>query len=405
MSEFAVSIGILWALFFSCVTIGAALAIAWAQFGHPRYALSWSLAFGMNALQTALNVVAVLAGPNEAMMNAAFAALMIPSPLFAIGARQRAGLPDRRYHYFGVAALVLAYLLVAKQIPWLAPYADPAATTFSALVLLDAAMILRPRAPKHEVAEWALTASIATLSLMELIVAVFTAAYDLTGRDQLVGAFYHGTLIVAVPPCVIASGVSAILVVASDLALQLRRIAARDPLTGLYNRRGFRDLAVQTIARAHANRQPISLVLCDIDHFKRINDDHGHAVGDQTLIHVGRRLLAGMRADDLVGRIGGEEFAMLVLDHRGYEAAQTMDRIRADVGGGLEVGARRVAVTVSFGISEVGLDGTIDAMLSDAFDRADRALYRSKFGGRDRVTLAGNDNPEPRFAFEGITDF
>jgi diguanylate cyclase (GGDEF)-like protein len=162
---------------------------------------------------------------------------------------------------------------------------------------------------------------------------------------------------------------------------------------------------VQTIARAHANRQPLSLVLCDIDHFKRINDQHGHAVGDQTLIHVGRRLLAGMRADDLVGRIGGEEFAMLVLDHRGFEAAQTTDRIREDVGSGLEVGMHRVGVTVSFGIAEVGADGTIDAMLSDAFDRADRALYRSKMGGRDRVTLAGADSHEPRFAFAGITDF
>lgn len=404
MSDIGLAVGILWALFFSCLTIAVALGLAWANFGHPRYALSWAIGFTLSAAQSLENAVAIALHDYKPLMLLSFALVVVPTPFFAIGVRQRAGLPDRRYRYFGMGLAVVVFMLIGDTIPALRPFACPSTTLFSALILLDAAMILRPRLPHAEAAEWALAITVGTGAGVKMVVAILTSIVLATG-DPTVRAIYHGTIAIAGPPCVVAAGVSAILVVASDLALQLRRIAARDPLTGLYNRRGFRDLAVQTIARAHANRQPLSLVLCDIDHFKRINDDHGHSVGDQTLIHVGRRLLAGVRADDLVGRIGGEEFAMLVLDHRGFEAAQTMDRIRADVAGGLDVGARRVAVTVSFGIAEVGLDGTIDTMLLDAFDRADRALYRSKFGGRDRVTLAGNDNPEPRFAFEGITDF
>jgi diguanylate cyclase (GGDEF)-like protein len=400
VTELAVAIGILWALFFSCVTIAIALGIAWAQFNHPRYALSWALAFAMNAVQTVINVAASLTGPNQLLMTLAFGVLMISSPLVAIGVRHRAGLPVRRGRYLAIGLLVFAYVVVTERIPVLEPYSDPAATIYSGLVLLEAALMLRPRAPRNEVAEWALAGSLGVVAVLELIVAGLTCAWDASGHQPQIGLVYHGLLVAVVPPFVIASGVSAVLLVASDLALQLRRIAACDPLTGLYNRRGFQELAVQAIQRAHASRQPVSLVIGDIDHFKRINDDHGHAVGDQTLILVGRRLSAGAGADDLVGRIGGEEFALLMLDSRGYEAAQTMDRIRTDIAtghpdaGDAEAEPAPHAVTVSFGIAEVGTDGTIEAMLADALDRADRALYRSKVAGRDRVTLASANDPE-----------
>lgn len=408
MSELSVAIGIIWAVFLCSVTIAIALAIAWGQFGRPRHALTWAFAFAMSGVRALENFATMIAGPNMPLRLAACVLLVIPAPLFAIGARQRAGLPDRRYQYLGSAVLVAGFAVISQPFPWLARYARPVGLFYLALVLADAANVLRPRLPGPQVAEWAMTGATALLCVLQLILAGLTCAYDLSGSDPTIGLLLHGLLMAVIPPCAIALGVSAILLVASDLAAQLRRIAACDPLTGLYNRRGFQERAVPAIARARRNRHPVSLVIGDIDHFKRVNDEHGHAIGDQTLILVGRRLSAGARADDLVGRIGGEEFALLMLDSRGYEAAQTMDRIRTDIARRLDGDEPRhavtAAVTISFGIAEVRGDGAIEAMLADAHDRADRALYRAKIGGRDRVTLGDAEDPEPERLAEGLAD-
>jgi len=163
----------------------------------------------------------------------------------------------------------------------------------------------------------------------------------------------------------------------------LARLARTDPLTGLVNRRGFDD----ALAREHARRlrggPPSALLLVDIDHFKQVNDTWGHPAGDETLRRLGGLLAGTFRADDVVGRIGGEEFAVLLVD---CEPADAAERAR-----GLCAGVRTRAlgwqhpITVSVGVAS-GLDRTRTA--ADLMAAADAALYAAKAAGRDRVWIA-----------------
>ena len=160
----------------------------------------------------------------------------------------------------------------------------------------------------------------------------------------------------------------------------LRRLALHDSLTGAVNRRGFMDRLAQ--AQQH---QPalLSLVMIDIDHFKRINDRHGHAAGDGVLREVAARLRRQMRGADLLGRLGGEEFALLLpaTDLAGALAQAELARqaLRR------EPMAIAGTVTASFGVAQ--WDGSESA--ADWLHRADLALYEAKRRGRDQVSLSG----------------
>lgn len=160
------------------------------------------------------------------------------------------------------------------------------------------------------------------------------------------------------------------------------RQAELDFLTGLWNRRKFEEKADYLIRKAARNRQPLSLMLIDIDNFKAINDGHGHLVGDEVLKAVGQHLGNTVRGVDVVGRWGGEEFIILVPETGIEEAGQLAERIRGEI--------RRLSfddisgVTVSIGVAEPREEG----LLAPVLERADGALYRAKREGRDRVVLA-----------------
>ncbi len=164
----------------------------------------------------------------------------------------------------------------------------------------------------------------------------------------------------------------------AEIQGRLRALAATDPLTGLANHRAFQEHLVQEVARAHRYGQPLSLVLLDLDHFKRVNDAHGHQAGDAVLAEVGGRLLVGARTGDLMARVGGEEFAWLLpaTDVAGAEALA--ERARRSVGvlpfptvGGL---------TASLGVAELGTGDDGQAL----FRNADLALIWTKVSGRNR---------------------
>ncbi|MCK0197722.1 sensor domain-containing diguanylate cyclase [Ancylobacter sp. 6x-1] len=161
---------------------------------------------------------------------------------------------------------------------------------------------------------------------------------------------------------------------------ELRHLAVSDPLTGLWNRRRFEQEAVSEVARR--GRSGLSLVLIDIDNFKVINDTHGHPVGDEVLREVSRRLETSLRSNDLLARIGGEEFAVLLPGVEPDDAADICGRLLgaiADVP--INVNGQSLAVTVSIGCAS--LDGIDDS--GELIARADRALYRAKAAGRNRI--------------------
>jgi len=160
---------------------------------------------------------------------------------------------------------------------------------------------------------------------------------------------------------------------------ELSRAAMTDPLTGLANRRAFFDF-LEKIAEQH---RPACLAILDIDHFKQINDRYGHAVGDQVLREFASVATRSLRSNDLIARIGGEEFAVLLLDATIEEAQRIGERLGACIAEvAFQTTGGAVPVTVSTGVAALTSD--CDA----AFDAADRALYRAKTSGRARLAVA-----------------
>jgi diguanylate cyclase (GGDEF)-like protein len=166
----------------------------------------------------------------------------------------------------------------------------------------------------------------------------------------------------------------------------LRTQAMRDPLTDLLNRRAITEILGKQISRARRQASSIATVMADIDHFKRINDQHGHHIGDAVLKEVALRLGKSVRQGDFVGRLGGEEFLIVLLPGTQVEASVVAERMRNAVGEApvhTEVG--HIEVTLSLGVAIASQFGSAaDTVLINA---ADSALYRAKNGGRNQVVI------------------
>jgi two-component system cell cycle response regulator len=164
-------------------------------------------------------------------------------------------------------------------------------------------------------------------------------------------------------------------------------MAVIDGLTGLHNRR-YLDNHLQTLVdRAKTRRRPLSMVMIDLDHFKRINDTFGHIAGDAVLKEAARRIRRNVRGIDLACRYGGEEFAVVMPETDGTTAAMVAERIRTQIGNlPIDANGTLLPITASFGVSQ--LDWSADT-LDGLVDRADQALYRAKKDGRNQVVYNG----------------
>ncbi len=168
----------------------------------------------------------------------------------------------------------------------------------------------------------------------------------------------------------------------AEAEARLRELATTDAMSGLWNRRHFQALAESELERARRQGSALAVVLADIDHFKRVNDRYGHDAGDHVIRHVSRSLREQLRAGDLIGRWGGEEFILLLPGCDAPAAAQLCERMRQHIAHSpCDAGGQPIPVTVSFGVMPLPLDEPFE----QAVRRADSALYRAKNAGRDRV--------------------
>lgn len=233
-----------------------------------------------------------------------------------------------------------------------------------------------------------------------------SAAYSLQG---LVVAVYFGFLsspvanlnaqMLNTPGKVIAALVAAglfnfsfLFMLLSRLVAQLRHHATHDALTGVMNRHGLDAVLARHWRRQrHGQRSGLSVVLIDVDHFKRVNDEHGHPTGDEVLRRIAGVLVASVRPADLVARLGGEEFVVVLPDASASQAQDVAERMRSAVQEAeLDLNGSRVRVTVSGGVAEWQHE---DQHVGDLLARADLALYAAKGSGRNRVCIAGGKAP------------
>lgn len=171
------------------------------------------------------------------------------------------------------------------------------------------------------------------------------------------------------------------------LEARLVRQAGEDPLTGVANRRILWEKGERLVARAQPRGTPLSVLMIDVDHFKAVNDRWGHGMGDRLLVSVAQTISAGVRADDILARIGGEEFAVLLPNADAATAAIVAERVRAAVAQ-LQVAGNDGAIscTVSIGHAALGPGQSWEGLVK----AADDALYRAKRAGRNRVEAAAD---------------
>ena len=171
----------------------------------------------------------------------------------------------------------------------------------------------------------------------------------------------------------------------AQLHAEVQRQAITDPMTGLYNRRGFFELGEHEIERSHRFERPLSAIMLDIDSFKDVNDNFGHAVGDKVLQEIADRVRNNIRRVDVVGRYGGDEFALLLPEIDTNVAANVGERLRYKIQSApIIADTAQVWVTISLGVTKLTSEqDDLDTLLS----RADKALYLAKNLGKNRIEI------------------
>ncbi|MDX1584088.1 MAG: diguanylate cyclase [Thermoanaerobaculia bacterium] len=162
--------------------------------------------------------------------------------------------------------------------------------------------------------------------------------------------------------------------------------SVKDELTEIWNRRGIEEQLETVMERDSSSGRPLSLIMMDIDHFKRINDEHGHPAGDEILHAVASRICSGLRGSDQVGRFGGEEFMVVLPETDAQQAIRIAERIRQAIARNpVKTEDGMVDVSASLGVATAG--ATEDVPIAELITRADDALYRAKETGRNRIEV------------------
>ncbi|ATE63398.1 sensor domain-containing diguanylate cyclase [Rhizorhabdus dicambivorans] len=379
------AIVIITVLIFIAAMLCAVMLIAWRSFGRPRHALVWALAFAVATAQWFSNLALRLQADDNTALHALTAALgCLSNALIAVGFVQRNRAP-RRVRPLLAAALVASLLIgVANFVEPVMGIRYSTGLGFGGLMMLVSAFNVAGGFRQASLPERAVMVMLTLFAAIDFSLAAIAMGPG-TANDEGSLFFFRSVVTMLYPIAFTGVGLFSVFLVAADLADDMRRLATSDMLTGVYNRRGFEDSAERAIRNAQRQRQPLSVVVADIDNFKLINDRHGHTVGDRALRHFASRLERLVRRGDLIGRIGGEEFALLLVNTRPQDALEVVERIRRDIAAMPVDGAARIVMTASFGVT--GLRPG-DISLASLLARADRALYRSKLEGRDRVTSA-----------------
>lgn len=373
------------ALLFIAAMLASIMLIAWYSFDRPRHALIWAMAFSVATAGWLANFLMRVFDGDMALLYALATGLScLSNALIALGFVQRSRSKVRVRPLLIAAAGAAALIAIASVATPHQGVRDATWLSFGGAMLMISAAQVGRSLRATTLPERATTLMLLLFSLIDFGAAAIALRQGAGGTGVDFDTF-RLVLVLLYPPAFIGVGLFTVFLVAADLAERMRALAVSDLLTGILNRRGFEEAAERAIRNAQRQRQPLTLVVTDIDRFKAINDRYGHAAGDRAIQHFAGRMAGMVRRGDLIGRIGGEEFALLLINTGSAEAMEVVERIRADVSAMPVDGPESIRMTASFGVTDMR---TGDNILANLFARADRALYRAKIEGRDRAVCA-----------------
>ncbi|MBT8107796.1 MAG: GGDEF domain-containing protein [Gammaproteobacteria bacterium] len=375
---------ITFSLMISSAALSVMFFIAWSNFGRRPHALSWSIAFFAGMLQWAVTLNSDLFPSTAAYLltENVFALVLITFGLRGHCQRTECGwLPRSLFPYSAGVYVLVAWHIVVEPHAGLRLGIIPA---FAALTLFMSSWMIISYRERTRPSEWAAAVFIAVFAATQAISAWMAVAQGAEHNAELYNAYMHFTFL-TLPSGYMAMSMFIILMMASDISAKMKRLAVRDQLTGLLNRRGFNEYGEKAFSAARRNGTPLSVIMTDIDRFKYINDRYGHAVGDTALEHFAELVAEGRRREDVVARVGGEEFALLLPGTELRDAMALADQLCKKVGSTpMDLTSIGLPMTSSFGVAGISAQ---DTALDDMVRRADRALYRSKRAGRNQVDL------------------
>ena len=357
---------------------------AWFTLGRKAYAKSWALAFLAATAQWTGNIFAASFPTPEAHWLTVNGLALVFITLGVRGHCQRAecrNLPAHLWPYSTAVFAVIAFATLVEPHVGIRSMLVPAYGMVA--LFLIATIIVRHRIDTRP-AEYAAAAMMGVFGIVQGVVATL-AFLQGQGGDEAYRNLYMQFNFMTLPAGYAGMAMFVIFMMTSDLSADMRAIAVRDQLTGLLNRRGFNEQCDKIFALARRRGLPVAVILTDIDRFKTINDEHGHEAGDQALRHFTRLLQVSRRREDILSRIGGEEFALILPGTTLDAAIKVADVLR----GRVEIAAlsykdKTIPMTASFGVATLS---PADETMADVIVRADTALYRSKHDGRNRVEL------------------
>ncbi len=373
---------------FSLMVISAAMSLtffmAWRNFGQKSHALTWSVAFLAGSLQWLCSLNADVFPNTEVylLIESAFSIALVTLGLRGHCQRTKCTfLPKNLWPY-----VLPVYAIIAWHIA-VSPHVGIRMTvvpTFAALTMLLSAYMILTHRERTRPAEWVVAIGLGVFAITQVGAASLAFMQGATGDESIAAAYRHFNFL-TLPAGYVATSMLIILMMASDISAKLKKMAVQDELTGLLNRRGFEEYGTRAFAAARRTGQPMSVIMTDIDRFKYINDKFGHAAGDMALAHFAILFAESRRKEDVVARVGGEEFAALLPGTDLRDAMAIADQLCSKIGSTpLETTVVGLPMTSSFGVAAISEK---DKSLDDMLLRADRALYRSKRAGRNQVDL------------------
>lgn len=344
----------------------------------------WALA-GLLHLIPAILGLAILAGhsPPWTVVATSNVAYLGGNTFIFVGVRRYLGLR-------APVALVFAFLVLIYALNWIPTVRDSftlrLAAMYALLTLLSlgtALVLLRNMAPGMRVAFATMMVIHLLFVLQSLIRIPIFILTDLRDVSPVSSTFLRTSGCLGTLLFLLLNNMACALLVARRQELSLSEAALRDPLTGWHNRRSLAQHAERRFTRSVRDGSTFGIVTIDIDHFKRINDEHGHAAGDAAIRHLALVSERTLRPQDVLARLGGEEFCALVECDDEASLFQIAERWRSAVQDApLSMTSHSVAMTVSVGYS---MRNALDGAWGDVLQRADAALYSAKNGGRNRV--------------------